>query len=120
MPLAPSRVLDSRTGLGKSGAFAAGSPASIQIESKGGVPDGADALTGNLTVTKQSRGGYVSMTPTPDATPSTSTLNFPLGDTRANGVVSRVDPATGKVSLVYVAGGSSSTHLVLDVTGYYH
>ena len=49
-----------------------------------------------------------------------ATLNFPLGDTRANGVVSRIDPATGKVSLVYVAGGSASTHLVLDVTGYYH
>ena len=42
--------------------------------------------TGNLTVVGQSRAGYVSLTPDPDADPDTSTINFPLGDTRANGV----------------------------------
>ena len=30
------------------------------------------------------------------------------------------DPATGKVSMVYKARTGATTHLLLDVTGYYH
>ena len=47
---------------------------------------GAVAVTGNLTVTGQSAPGYLFLGPDPLNDPSTSTLNFPLGDNRANGV----------------------------------
>jgi hypothetical protein len=120
VPLAPSRVLDSRIGLGRDGAFKVDMPGSVTVVAKGGIGADASALTGNLTVTGQTRKGYTALTPTPVAAPATSTLNFPTGEARANGVTSRVDPETGKVSLVYKAGSGATTHLLLDVTGYYH
>lgn len=120
VPLAPSRVLDSRVGIGRDGAFAANLPGSVTVRGRGGVATDATALTGNLTVTAQQRRGYASVTPTATSSPSTSTINFPTGDTRANGVASRIDPGTGKVSLVYKATDGATTHLLIDVTGYYH
>jgi hypothetical protein len=113
-------VLDSRIGLGRDGAFKVDMPGSVTVVAKGGIGADASALTGNLTVTGQTRKGYTALTPTPVAAPATSTLNFPTGEARANGVTSRVDPETGKVSLVYKAGSGATTHLLLDVTGYYH
>ncbi|MEO5884815.1 MAG: hypothetical protein ABIQ58_04800 [Candidatus Limnocylindrales bacterium] len=120
VPLAPARVLDSRSSVGRSGPFAEGTPGSVTVVSKGGIAADAIALTGNLTVTGQTRKGYTALTPTPVAAPTTSTLNFPTGEARANGVVSRMDGASGKVSLTYMAGNGATTHLVLDVTGYFH
>jgi hypothetical protein len=116
-PLTAARVLDSRVGTGLSGKFAANMPRSFQVSGVGGVPVGATAVTGNLTVVGQSRAGYVSVTPTEDPDPDTSTINFPLGDIRANGLTVPLS-ATGSLSAVYKANGGS-TDLILDVTGYY-
>ncbi|CAN5637954.1 hypothetical protein BH20CHL7_BH20CHL7_06270 [soil metagenome] len=120
VPLAPARVLDSRTGLGRSGAFKDSEPGSVVVVGKGGIGSDAVALTGNLTVVGQTMKGYASLTPTPVAAPTTSTLNFPKGEARANGVGSKVDAGSGKVSLTYKAGSGATTHFVMDVTGYYH
>jgi hypothetical protein len=56
------------------------------------------------------------VTTTPTATPTTSTINFPLGETRANGTVAPLD-VDGDVSAVYKAGGTNTTHLILDISG---
>ena len=120
VPLATASVLDSRTGLGRSGAFVSGSPGSVTVVGAGGIAADAAAMTGNLTVVAQTRAGYASLTPTPVGVPGTSTVNFPAGQARANGVVTRLDPATGKVSLTYKAARGATTHLLLDVTGYFH
>jgi hypothetical protein len=120
VPLAPTRVLDSRSGIGRDGSFKAGTPGSVTVVGKGGVGADAVAVTGNLTVTGQTRRGYASVTPTPQASPATSTINFPAGEARANGISSRVDEGTGKISFVYRATTGATTHLLLDVTGYYH
>ena len=63
------------------------------------VPANAVAVTGNLTVTGPTQGGYVSMTQLTTNTPSTSTLNFPRSDTRANGVTGPLS-GSGTVGLV--------------------
>jgi hypothetical protein len=120
VPLAPARILDSRENLGKTGAFVSADPDPVTVQGRGGVHGGGLALTGNLTVTQQTVAGYSSVTPTPVAAPSTSTINFPKGDNRANGVVAKIDPATGKVSLVYRAASGATVHMLLDVTGYFH
>jgi hypothetical protein len=75
------------------------------------------AVTGNLTVVGQSKAGYVTLAPESDATPETSTINFPLGDTRANGVTVPLSEV-GTLSAVFKASGGS-TDLIFDVTGYY-
>jgi hypothetical protein len=117
---AQARVLDTRPGIqtGLSGVFAANTPRTFQVAGRGGIPANAIAVTGNLTVVGQTAAGYVSVTPTPVVNPASSTLNFPLGDTRANNVTVPLS-ATGTLSAVYKAPGGRSTHLILDVTGYF-
>jgi hypothetical protein len=51
--------------------------------------------------------------------PTSSTLNFPAGDDRANAVTVALS-ATGTLSITFVAPSSGPTaHAIFDVTGYY-
>ena len=116
--LAPVRLLDTRKGNGLSGAFTSGTPRSVDIAGRGGVPADAVAVAVNLTVPANATGGYVTLSPTPDATPSTSTINFPAGDTRANGAIVPL-ASDGSLSAVYKGADGATVELLLDVTGYY-
>jgi hypothetical protein len=117
-PLAtPGRALDSRTAVGLSGKFNANTARTLVVGGRVNVPTNAIAITGNLTVVNQTKAGYASMTKTATNSPTTSTLNFPTKDTRANGVTG---PLNGvNVSLVYKPTAGAKTDLVLDVTGYF-
>ena len=117
-PLDPGRVLDSRFGTGLSGTFKTDIARALQIEGRVGVPAAAVGISGNLTVVGQTDDGYVSMTKALDNTPDTSTLNFPIGDVRANGVTGPLTNA-GTAGLVYKASPGKTTHLILDITGYF-
>ena len=108
-----STVLTGLTGL-----FSHNVSRALDTDGHWGVPAGAKAVTGNLTVVNQTKGGYVSITPNPDPDPKTSTINFSLGDTRANGVTVPLS-AGGNMSLIYKASAGKKTHLILDVTGYF-
>ena len=116
--LTPSRILDTRAGTGLAGRFTSTVPRSFAVAGTGGVPSNAVAVTGILTVTGQTRAGYVSLTTTAQTHPATSTIDFPLGDNRANGVT--VGLASGHLWATYVgASTSATTNLVFDVTGYF-
>jgi hypothetical protein len=119
-PLNPGRIMDTRISLlsGLTGTFNHNASRALDTDGHWGVPVGAKAVTGNLTVTGQTRSGYVSITPDPDPAPTTSTINFPLGDNRANGVTVPLS-GSGNMSLIYEARSGKTTHLVLDVTGYF-
>ena len=118
--LPPNRLLDTRSGNGLSGPFVSGVARTFQVTGRGGVPTTAIAVTGNLTVTGQTSWGFVSLTPSPIDNPTTSTLNFPVGDNRANGVTVPLS-GTGTLSATYLENGpgSPTTHLIFDVTGYF-
>ena len=116
--LPPARVLDSRTGNGLAGAFVAGAVRTLQVTGRGGVPAGAKAVTINVTVVGQSAGGYLSVGPALAVPPATSTLNFPLGDTRANGATVAL-AGSGSLAIVYIGPAGARTHVVIDVTGYF-
>ena len=121
-PLAPDRLLDTRYEIGLTDKLTSKIPEELVTAARVGVPAGASAVSGNLTVVNQSKSGYVAMTRTPTATPTTSTLNFPAGDTRANGVTGPLGTGsggTGSVGLVYVATTGATTNLILDITGYF-
>ncbi len=91
----------------------------FQLAGRGSVPADAVAVTANLTVTGATSGGYVSVGPTMDSTPTTSTLNVATGKTLANGLTLRIGSG-GKVGAVFRgASTSAQAHLILDVTGYY-
>ena len=117
VPLSPARLLDSRSGNGLAGKFSANLPRSFQVSGRGGVPANAVAVTGNLTVTNQTSPGAAFLGPNPTPNPGTSTLNFPLGDNRANGVTVALG-AGGTLSATYLAA-SGTTDFVFDVTGYF-
>jgi len=117
-PIEPTRLLDSRFGNGLSGTFLSGTPRTFQITGRGGIPAKAIAVTGNVTVTAQTSAGYLALTPTPTAFPTTSTINFPVGDTRANNVTLSLG-AGGKLSAVFKGAAGARTHLIFDVTGYF-
>jgi hypothetical protein len=120
-PLNPGRIMDTRPGVansGLTGPFGSSVPRDLATVGHWAIPTGAQALTGNLTVTGQTSSGYAAITPTPDANPPTSTLNFPLGDNRANGVTVPLS-GTGSLWLVFKGGSGRMTNLILDVTGYF-
>jgi hypothetical protein len=120
VPLSPARILDSRAGTGGlSGKFSTYSARTFQVTGAGGVPAGAIAVTGNLTVTQQTGGGYLFMGPAAMNNPTSSTLNFPVGDDRANAVAVALGTG-GKLSVTYVSGaGGATAHVIFDVTGYF-
>ena len=61
----------------------------------------------------------MALTEQPTASPSTSTLNFPVGDTRANGITAPLSPS-GTVALIFGGTSGTTTGLILDITGYFH
>ncbi|MGA3058343.1 MAG: hypothetical protein ABSE70_09980 [Candidatus Limnocylindrales bacterium] len=119
VPLTPTRILDSRNGTGLSGPFSSHVARTFQVTGGGGVPAGARAVTGNLTVTQQTSLGFLFMGPIAMDNPTSSTLNFPAGDDRANGVTVALG-AGGTLSVTYAAPILGPTaHVIFDVTGYY-
>ncbi len=118
VPLTPVRLLDSRFGNGLNGTFKTGIVRTFIVADRGGVPAHALAVTGNLTVTGQTSAGYVSVGPTMIPNPTTSTLNAPRADTRANGLTVKLS-SSGRLAAVWTGSPGSTTHLIFDVTGYF-
>ena len=118
-PLDPTRILDTRNGTGFGGQVVSGTPRALQVKGTGVIPDNAIAVTGNLTVTNQGSKGWLAIGPDSSSVPSSSNLNFPTGDNRANGVTAKLDP-NGKLWVAYVVpGGTYATDVIFDLTGYY-
>jgi hypothetical protein len=120
VPLTPTRILDTRNGTGLSGTFSNHVARTLQVTGgSSGVPLNATAITGNLTVTAQTSAGYLYAGPIAMNNPTSSTLNFPVGDDRANAVIVGLSGG-GALSITYVGSASvSSAHVIFDVTGYF-
>jgi polyvinyl alcohol dehydrogenase (cytochrome) len=118
--LTPARILDTRNGTGGiSGAIDSHAARTFGVTGHGGVPTGATAVTGNLTVTGQTSNGYLFIGPNPTDNPTSSTLNFPVGDDRANAVtVALGSGGTLSVTLVSPTAGQRA-YVIFDVTGYF-
>ena len=119
--LTPYRVLDSRISRGGT-LFHSRVKQTVTVATAASkIPATAVAVVGNVTVTGQTRGGYVSLAPalTSGVVPATSTINFPLGDSRANGVTLPL-AAGGKLDFMYWSSSTADTaQVIFDVTGYF-
>ncbi|MCW2777204.1 MAG: N-acetylmuramoyl-L-alanine amidase, partial [Frankiales bacterium] len=121
-PVAPRRLLDTRTGLGQGGVrrlLGPGGVLDLQVAGGGtGVPLDAVAVVLNVTGVAPSRSTDLRAYPsprTPEALPQVSSLNLGRGTTRANAVT--VSPGRdGKVRLRNSAGTVS---VLVDLQGYY-
>jgi hypothetical protein len=119
VPLTPTRILDTRDGTGGLSILSSHVARTFTVISHGGVPSNATAVTGNLTVTGHNYLGYLFIGPAPMNNPTSSTLNFPLGDDRANAVTVALSPNGGiSVTCASPAPGTSA-HAIFDVTGYF-
>jgi len=116
--LAPSRLLDTGSGVGADqAAVAAYGTIHLQVSGRGGVPDsGVSAVVLNVTVTAPTKAGFLSVYGEGDALPGTSNLNFVAAQTVPNLVIAAVG-TDGKVALHNSSGGT--VQLVADVSGYY-
>jgi len=119
--LLPARLLDTRSGIGapvgKVGQVdGSGTPLTLQITGRGGVPSSATAAALNVTAVNTSTndfGGYVTVYPC-GSRPEASNLNFLGGMTVPNLVMAPLS-STGTVCL-YVYGRAD---LLVDVSGYF-
>ena len=120
--LTPCRVVDTK---GAQGPIlqgnTTGTTRSFQIRGNCGVPADAKAVALNITVQTPSQKGHLRLFPSDLATPPTvSNINFAGNETAlANGAIVPLSTNTQDISVFtfMVAGGT--THLFLDVTGYF-
>jgi alpha-tubulin suppressor-like RCC1 family protein len=118
VPVAPARILDTRTGVGAPATRpASGASVQVQVTGRGGVPStGVTAVTLNVVVTEPREVGYVQALPAGSGTlGASSNINiYYLGQTAGNLITVPVG-ANGAVTLYDVAGGN----LIADVSGYF-
>ena len=113
--VSPTRVLDSRLGLGVPARLAAGASFILDIGGVSPVPAGASAVVLNVTATNPNGPGFVSAWPADKARPTTSVINFESpGQTIANLVTVPMDAAGGVAFFV-----QTGVDLIADVQGYY-
>ena len=117
--LAPCRALDTREAAGAFGgpALGAGQGRSFTLAGRCGVPASARAVAVNLTVTAATTQGNLRLYPADQAAPSTSTLNYEAGQTRANNAIAGLS-ASGALA-VRCTQATGTAHVILDVTGYF-
>ncbi len=116
-PVVPSRILDTRSGIGVPGTNPLQSFLDLKVAGAGGVPlTGVTAVTLNVTVTGSTGPGYLSLYPTGTGS-SSSNLNWTAGETIANLVTVPVS-ADGKVTF-WQQGSGRGVHVIADVAGYY-
>jgi hypothetical protein len=118
VPVSPARLLDTRVGNGLTGKLSANAPRTFQVSGRECVPAGAAAVTGNVTVVNETNAWAVSVGPIATASPTTSTVNFNKGDTKANGLTMALG-SDGQLSATYISTAGNTTDLVFDVTGYF-
>ncbi|HEY6596313.1 MAG TPA: Ig-like domain-containing protein [Asanoa sp.] len=117
-PLAPARILDTRSGVGAPAATVpAGGSVTLQVTGRGGVPaSGVGAAVLNVTVTQPTAAGYLTVYPAGSSRPMVSNLNFVAGQTIPN--LTAVKTGTGGAVTLY-NGSSGTVHLTADIAGYY-
>lgn len=132
--ITPTRVLDTRTGVGLSGSFTSAVPrvldvtGSIAVVDATGaagigapVPVGATAIVANVTAVLPTTPGFVSVRPgTAAGSPTTSSVNFSAGGVVAPNAVTVEVPADGLIQLWFQGTSpAATTDLLIDIVGYY-
>ncbi len=123
-PVNPLRICDTRANNPSTlnGAYAQcnaktlspGNPLTVQVSSLGTIPTGATAVEVTLTATNGASSGYLSAYPAGQSPPTSSDLNFAIGETIANSASVELSP-TGTMDLV----SNARTDVIVDVEGYY-
>lgn len=114
----PSRLLDTRDGLGMVSPrpVVAGETFTQRVAGHytGNVPDRATAALLTVTVVGPRGPGHLTLYPSGTTNPQTSSLNFSAGQTTTNAVIAPIG-ADGHINLY----SNATTDVVIDVVGYF-
>lgn len=119
VPVTPTRVLNSASGVGANGALTGGTSYNVALGGVGEIPDNATGVYVGVRVYDASGDGGLRIVPS-DATPGSSTpsvLNYGPTASFDTGAALDLGP-DGKVKL-WASAGTSSYQAVLDVQGYF-
>ncbi|HKH43183.1 MAG TPA: hypothetical protein VKM72_00815 [Thermoanaerobaculia bacterium] len=117
----PCRLVDTRTANGAHGGPALQPSANRMFVLAGvacNVPAGAKAVALNLTVLQAAAAGYLTLFPSNQSAPITSSINFEPGVTRSNNAVLGL-ATDGSGGITVKNGAAGTVHFILDVTGYF-
>jgi hypothetical protein len=132
VPITPARVFDSRFAA-FGGPIATGGSRLVNVKDAidpltglvsvaNAVPEGARAVSYNLTIVSTVGAGYVAVVPGNSTTVTSSSINWYTSDQilANSGVIGLGSGAAERqVTLVVGGSGGSSTQVILDITGYY-
>ncbi|HAP75552.1 MAG TPA: hypothetical protein DCR14_05660 [Acidimicrobiaceae bacterium] len=125
--ITPVRVYDSRLALPLQGTMTQGDTRTISVAASRDLSTGAvidanvvpartSAITFNITVTNTVGSGWMAVNPGGNTTVSASSINWSeTGQSLANGTIVPVN-ADREITLIC---GKGTTHVIIDVTGYY-
>jgi hypothetical protein len=126
-PVAPCRVVDTRNAPSTNGgpAVTANALRTFRMQGNCLVPNGAKAVTVNVTVVSPGSAGWLGVYPATGFS-GTSTINFNAGEFAiANGAIVPLSavavPADRDISVFWsnYSGVNPTTHVLLDITGYF-
>jgi len=114
----PCRLVDTRRPDDDLGgpALVAGGDRSFTLVGTCAVPPEARALSVNVTLTSPTARGNLRLCPAGSPLPTTSTINYSAGQTRANNAIGGLS-TDGRLSVRCTQPGGT-VHFVLDVNGY--
>jgi hypothetical protein len=115
--LTPCRVIDTRSLSGGAPALIAGEARRFVVTGRCGIPAEAKALSVTVAAVTPATFGHLVLYPGGAAVPLASTINYAAGQTRANNAIVSLG-AAGDLQ-VTCAQSAGSTHMIVDVNGYY-
>src|SRR5206468_10725643 len=117
--VAPCRAVDTRTtpaGPYGGPALSAGATRTFGLGGRCGIPSTANAVSLNVTVTGSSAAGNLALFPA-GAAATTSAVNYSAGQTIPNNAIVMLGASAGLAVRFNQASGT--THVILDVNGYF-
>ncbi|HJQ00361.1 MAG TPA: DNRLRE domain-containing protein, partial [Jatrophihabitans sp.] len=118
VPLSPTRLVDTRYGIGLPQAkLAPGSTTAIQVGGLVGVPTDASAVFVMLTAITTGAAGYFSPYPAGATRPANVSLNYLANSSTIAGAA--VDLGTGGQFNLWIGTAGTAIDVIVDVVGYY-
>ena len=118
--LTPCRIVDTRNAAGPLGgpSLAANATRTFTVTGVCGIPAGTKAISANVTVVAGSAAGVFSFYPGNAFPLGTTTLNFGVGQIRANNAILELaTDGTGTIGVQNASAGAN--HVLVDVNGYW-
>src|SRR5207237_10402170 len=97
-------------------ALAGGAARTFEVVNHCGIPTTATAISANITITRPTTAGYLTLYPSGSTPPLASVINFRPGQTRANNAIVPLG-ASGRLDVLCGMASSSSVDFSLDVNG---